>query len=75
MTYADFEKEVMDKFHLLSPSELEELAARVDGRQVDGVLTALTKALRENGYRPKNPVFAAISPNRSEVDICLDKTG
>jgi hypothetical protein len=71
MTYAEFEKEVTDKFHLLSYGELEELAAQVDRAPVDRVLTALTKALRENGYRPKNPVFAAISPNGSEVDICL----
>src|SRR5262245_31986068 len=71
MTYADFEKEAMDKFHLLSHRELEELAAQVDGGRVDRVLTALTKALRENGYRPKNPVFSAIRPNGSEVDMCV----
>ena len=71
MTYADFEKEVTDKFHLLNYSELEKLAAQVDGERVDRVLTALTKALRQNGCRPKNPVFAMISPNGSEVDICL----
>ena len=72
MSYADFEKEATDKFHLLSHSELEELAAQVDGGRVGSVLTALAEALRENGYRPKNPVFAAIGPNGSGVDICLD---